>query len=122
MNPKNTELIKQYFTHFNNHDWEKMANTYADPAEFKDPSFGLGVVTQTRAQTIEKYREMSEMFPDLHDEVLQMYPSGDNHLIVEFVSSGTAPDGSTFELPICAIFTIEDGLITKDFTYFDNFE
>ncbi len=95
---------------------------YADPAEFKDPSFGPGVVIQTRKQTVKKYREMSEMFPDLHDEVLQMYPSGENHLIVEFVSSGTAPDGSTFDLPICTIFTIEDGLITKDFTYFDNFE
>ena len=62
---------------------------YSEPATFKDPSFGPRVVTQTRAQTIEKYREMSEMFPDLHDEVLQMYPSGDNHLIVEFASSGT---------------------------------
>ena len=122
MDTKNTELIKQYFTHFNNHDWEKMANMYADPAEFKDPSFGPEVVTQTRAQTIEKYREMSEMFPNLHDKVLQMYPSGDKYLIVEFVSSGTAPDGSSFELPICTIFTIEDGLITRDYTYFDNFE
>ena len=122
MDTKNTELIKQYFMHFNNHDWEKMANMYADPAEFKDPSFGPGVVTQTRKQTIEKYREMSEMFSNLHDEVVQTYPSGEKHLIVEFVSSGTAPDGSTFELPICTIFTIEDGLITKDYTYFDNFE
>lgn len=122
MNAKNTELIKQYFAHFNNHDWEKMAGMYSETAEFKDPSFGPGVVTQTRAQTMEKYREMREMFPDLHDEVLRVYPSGDKHLIVEFVSSGTAPDGSSFELPICTIFTIEDGLITKDYTYYDNFE
>ncbi len=122
MDTKNTELIKQYFTHFNNHDWEKMANMYADPAAFKDPSFGPEVVTQTRKQTVEKYCEMSEMFSNLHDEIIQTYPSGDKHLIVEFVSSGTAPDGSSFELPICTIFTIEDGLITKDYTYFDNFE
>ena len=122
MDTKNTELIKQYFTHFNNHDWEKMANMYSEPAAFKDSSFGPEVVTQTRVQTIEKYQEMSEMFPDLHDKVLQMYPSGDKYLIVEFVSSGTAPDGSSFELPICTIFTIEGGLIAKDFTYFDNFE
>jgi hypothetical protein len=54
--------------------------------------------------------------------VIQTYPSGDKHIIVEFVSSGTAPDSSKFELAICTIFTIENGLITKDFTYFDNFE
>lgn len=122
MNTKNEELIKQYFTHFNNHDWKKMAEMYSETAAFTDPSFGPDIVTQTRAQTIKKYREMSETFSNLHDEVLQMYPSGDKHLIVEFVSSGTAPDGSSFALSICTIFTIEDGLITKDFTYYDNFE
>ena len=65
---------------------------------------------------------MNKIFPDLHDKVIQIYPSGENHIIVEFVSTGTAPDNSKFELPICTIFTIENGLITKDFTYFDNFE
>ena len=42
-------------------------------------------------------------------------------MIVEFISTGTAEDGSQFELPICTIFTIENGKITKDFTYYDNF-
>ena len=62
------------------------------------------------------------VFPELYDEVIQVYPSGDNHIIVEFVSTGTAPDDSKFELPICTIFTFENGKITKDFTYYDNFE
>lgn len=54
--------------------------------------------------------------------MIQVYPSSDQHIVVEFVSSGTAPDNSKFELPICTIFTIENGKITKDFSYFDNFE
>jgi ketosteroid isomerase-like protein len=58
----------------------------------------------------------------LKDEVKAVYPSGENHIIVEFISTGTAPDNSKFELPICTIFTIENGKITKDFTYYDNFE
>jgi ketosteroid isomerase-like protein len=99
---KNEQLIKQYFEHFNNHDWKKMSEMYTDTAD--------------------KYAELNSAFPDLHDKVIQVYPSGDKHIIVEFVSSGTAPDNSKFELPICTIFTIENGLITKDFTYFDNFE
>ena len=118
----NEKIIKQYFEHFNNHDFVKMANMYADTADFKDPTLGQGIVKQTRQQIIEKYTELSKMIPDVKDKVIQTYPSGDNHIIVEFVSSGTAPDNSTFELPICTIFTIENGLITKDFTYFDNFE
>jgi hypothetical protein len=33
-----------------------------------------------------------------------------------------AEDGFKFKLPICAIFTIAHGKITRDFTYFDNFD
>lgn len=118
----NEALVKQYFAHFNQHEWEKMANMYTETADFKDPSLGQGVVKQTRTQTIEKYKELNQIFPNLHDEVMQIYPSGQNHIIVEFVSSGTAPDNSNFTLPICTIFTIENGKITKDFTYYDNFD
>lgn len=120
--PDHEKLVKQYFEHFNSHEWTKMANLYTETAEFKDPSLGPGIVKQTRQQIIDKYSQLNEVFPDLHDEMIQTYPSGENHIIVEFVSSGTAPDNSKFELPICTIFTIEKGMITKDFTYFDNFE
>lgn len=118
----NEKLVKQYFEHFNNHEWTKMANMNAETTDFKDPSLGQGIVKQTRQQIADKYSELNKVFPDLHDQVIQTYPSGDQHIIVELVSSGTAPDHSKFELPICVIFTIENGLITKDFSYFDNFD
>lgn len=118
----NEKLVKQYFEHFNNHEWTKMANMYSETAAFKDPSLGQGIVKQTRQQILEKYAELNKIFHDLHDQVIQIYPSGDKHIIVEFISSGTAPDHSKFELPICTIFTIENGVITKDFSYFDNFD
>lgn len=123
MEPANNEkLVKQYFEHFNKHEWEKMAAMYADSAEYKDPSLGPGIVKQTREQIVAKYSELSGMFPDVKDEVVTVYPSGEKNVIVEFISSGTAPDGSKFELPICTIFTIENEKITQDFTYYDNFE
>jgi ketosteroid isomerase-like protein len=115
------EWVKTYFEQFNKHDWQKMAAMYSESADFKDPSLGTGIVKQTRAQTIKKYTELQQLFPDLHDEVIAVYPSEKNHVVVEFVSRGTAPDQTKFELPICTIFTIENGLITKDFTYYDNF-
>jgi len=118
----NEKIVQQYFEHFNNHDWTKMAAMYSENAEFKDPSLGQGIVKQTRQQIIDKYSELNKIFPDIQDKVIQTYPSGDKHIVVEFVSSGTAPDNSKFELPICTIFTIENGKITKDFSYFDNFD
>lgn len=119
---ENENLIKKYFEHFNNHDWINMANMYTEKVDFKDPSLGQGIVQQTKQQIINKYAELNKLFPDLHDEVIQIYPSGDKYIVVEFISRGTAPDQSKFELAICTIFTIENGLITKDFTYYDNFE
>jgi len=118
----NEKLVTLYFEHFNKHEWAAMANMYVENAEFKDPTLGQGIVKQTRQQIIDKYSELNKVFPDLNDKVLQIYPSSEKHIIVEFVSKGTALDGSTFELPICSILTIENGLITKDFTYFDNFD
>ncbi|WP_031527505.1 nuclear transport factor 2 family protein [Dyadobacter crusticola] len=116
----NEKLVRQYFEHFNNHEWKKMAAMYTETAEFKDPSLGTGILKQTRQETEKKYAEMAQMISDLKDEIVNVYPSGENHIIVEFVSTGTAPDKSTFQLPICTVFTIENGLISKDFTYYDN--
>lgn len=119
---QNEKVVKQYFEYFNSHNWKKMAEMYTETADFKDPSLGQGIVKQTRKQIQEKYAALNEVFPDLKDNIVQIYPSGEKHIIVEFVSTGTAPNNSKFELPICTIFTIENGMITKDFTYFDNFE
>ena len=118
----NVRLVKEFFEHFNKHDWQKMANMYADTVEFKDPSFGTKSILQTRLQTIQKYTELNKIFSNLNDKIIALYPSGNKHIIVEFISSGTAADGTKFELPICTIFTIENNLITKDYTYYDNFE
>lgn len=122
MEKDNLQLIEQYFKLFNAHKWEEMADMYIEGAEFKDPSLGTGIVIQSKSEVAEKYSGMATMFPDLQDEIIQVYPSGEKHVIVEFISKGTAEDGFAFELPICTIFTIEDGKIVKDFTYYNNFD
>lgn len=116
------ELVKKYFEHFNAHRWKEMSEMYAEKADFKDPSLGSGIISQTPQQIEEKYTELHSVFSDLLDEVVQLYPSGEQHVIAEFISKGTTEDGSVFELPICTIFTIENRQIVKDFTYYDNFD
>ncbi|MCU0427936.1 MAG: nuclear transport factor 2 family protein [Candidatus Kapabacteria bacterium] len=120
-NTANNEAIaRQLFDHFNKHDWQSMAALYTETAEFKDPSFGKETVKQTRLQTVQKYTEMQKGMPDIRDSIVAIYPSGDKHIVVEFISTGTAPNGAKFSLPICSILTIENGFITRDFTYYDN--
>lgn len=115
----NVQVVKDLFEAFNAHNWQKMAACYKDTATFLDPSLGKEPVLQTRAQTAQKYQELQKMFPDVQDEVVNIY--GDkNHITVEFISSGTGPDGVKWKLPICTVFTVEDGKIVRDNTYFDN--
>lgn len=117
---ENQAIIKKLYEYFNKHEWQKMADLYVETADFKDPSFGTEITKQTRQQTVQKYSEMEKMFPDIKDEIVQMYISGNNVVVVEFISTGTAPDGSKFKMPICSIYTFESGKIAKDFTYYDN--
>ncbi len=116
----NVALTHQFFEYFNDHDWVGMSEMYSDPAYFKDPSLGQGIVTQTRSETIEKYSQLQKIFPNLNDEIVQIYPSGKEHVIIEFISRGTGANGLEFQGPFCMILTFQKGKITKDFTYYDN--
>lgn len=111
-------LAQQMFDAFNKHDWQAMANFYTDSALFLDPAFGKTYVKQARSQTVQKYTLLNNVFPDIHDEVVAMYPSGDK-VIVEFVSTGTLASGELFQLPIITVLTFENNLIVKDATYYD---
>lgn len=115
----NKQLINSFFELFNKHEWEKMATMYSSNPEMKDPAFGPKSITMSQEDIIKKYKELNRMIPDVHDSIITMYPSG-NCTTVEFISSGTAPDSTRFELPICTIFEIRDGKIVKDYTYYDN--
>ncbi len=117
----NKRLIENYYQIFNTHNWQKMAALYVETPELKDPVYGTKAVKMTQAEIVKKYTELQHLIPDVHDEIVTLYEAGDN-VIVEFVSTGTMPDQTKFELPICTIFEIKDGKITKDLTYYDNFE
>jgi ketosteroid isomerase-like protein len=115
---KNLATANAMFDAFNEHDWEKMASYYTPDASFLDPSFGTEYVTKSRTETAAKYAELEKMFPDIHDEVIGMYPSG-KKVTIEFVSTGSISDSTKFKLPIITVLTFQDGLITKDATYYD---
>jgi ketosteroid isomerase-like protein len=115
---KNIAAAKKLFDEFNNHNWTEMSLVYAESASFLDPSFGKDYVHKTRSETAAKYADMEKLFPDIHDDVVGIYPSGDI-VTVEFVSTGKMNDSISFRLPIVSVLTFKDGLIVKDATYYD---
>jgi ketosteroid isomerase-like protein len=114
----NIAVANKMFHAFNKHDWEAMANCYTETASFLDPAFGTEYVSKSRQETVAKYNSMTKLFPDLHDEVTDMYASGDK-VIAEFIASGSMSDSVKFKIPIAIVLTIKDGLIVKDATYYD---
>lgn len=114
----NVALTRGMFDAFNRHEWQKMAAYYSDPALFLDPSFGAEYVSKSQTETAHKYAAMERMFPDIHDEIGGIYPSGDK-VTVEFISTGSMSDSVKFKMPIVTVLTFKDGLIIKDATYYD---
>jgi ketosteroid isomerase-like protein len=116
---ENIKLVRSMFDAFNKHDWQSMAAYYSDSALFLDPSLGTTYVRQNHEQMEKKYKAMEDYFPNIHDSIAGIYPSGAN-VMVEFVSTGTAVDGTTFRLPISCVLTIENTQIVRDATYYNN--
>lgn len=114
----NEVLIQNLFQYFNRHDFVKMASLYSNEAVFLDPSFGKVFVKQSRQQTSAKYTAMAKIFTDLKDDIKEICSFKDK-VVVQFIATGTAADGKKFELPICTVFTIKQGKIISDATYYD---
>jgi len=115
---KNAQVVKEMIDAFNRHDWEKMSGYYAEKADFLDPSFGIDYVSKSRKETAEKYAGYEKMIPDIHDEIVDQYATGDK-VVIEFVSTGTISGSIQFRLPIISVLTLRDGMIVKDATYYD---
>lgn len=115
---QNIALTQKMFDAFNKHDWQTMASYYTEDALFLDPAFGKDYVIKTPPETAAKYSELQKMFPDLHDEVVGLYPSGDK-VTVEFIATGSMGDSISFKLPIVSVLTFKDGKIVRDATYYD---
>lgn len=113
----NTELVKKVFAAFNKHDWKGMLSHYANPTYFLDPSLGKEYVQQTHEQSMKKYAGLESFAPDINDSIVGIYASGDK-VIVEFISTGTT-QGQKWSLPLCDVFTIKDGKVVRDATYYD---
>jgi ketosteroid isomerase-like protein len=112
----NTVVVKTIFAAFNKHDWEGMLSFYDTDAVFVDPAFTDPVSDQSII--LAHHRDIAKYFPDIKDEIKRIFTCGDT-VVVEFVASGKALDGTSFNLPICTVFTFRKGKVIRDATYYD---
>lgn len=117
----NIDIAKKSFAAFNAHNWEEQASYFSDTCQYLDPSYGDTPVVKSRIEKIEKYLKMEEMSADIKDEITSIFGAEDK-VVIQFISSGTAKTEQgdyKWSLPICCVFTFQNGLIVKDATYYN---
>jgi hypothetical protein len=114
----NEAIVRATFDAFNQHDWKKMASYYAEPAQFLDPEFGTEYVSKNQKEIAASHAGLEKFSPDVKDSLTSVITSG-NKVVVEFISSGTTADKKAWHLPVSTIFTLKNGKIIKDATYYD---
>lgn len=114
---ENEKAIRKLFESFNQHNWQAMADCYEDTATFLDPSFGVESVRLTKADIVKKYEDMENQIPDIRDSVLAIVAKEDQ-VWVEFISKGKINDSIQLYVPIATHFTLKNGKVIKDNTYY----
>lgn len=117
MTTQNLNSAKALFAAFNQHDWQKMANFYAQDATFLDPSYGTAWVKKTKEELIANYAGMEKGAPDIKDTITSIF-AADDKVSVQFTASGTT-EGQEWSVQISTILTFKDGKIISDATYYD---
>ena len=114
---ENEKTIRKLFESFNQHNWQAMTDCYEDTAAFLDPSFGVESVRLTKADIVKKYEDMENQIPDIRDSVLTIMANEDQ-VWVEFISKGKINDSIQLYVPIATHFTLKNGKVIKDNTYY----
>jgi ketosteroid isomerase-like protein len=109
------DTVQRLFSAFNRHDLDMMARLYASDAIIESPDFcsarhGPEGVRKT-------YAELFRAFPDIVDQVTGYLVSGER-IAVQFVAHSQRFEPAQ-GLRLATFFTIRDGLIVRDETYFD---
>ncbi|GAA4451786.1 hypothetical protein GCM10023189_14160 [Nibrella saemangeumensis] len=101
---QNIRVVRQLQAGLNQHDWAGVSQLYAERVRYKGPHTRYQEVEQTPGEVVAAYR-------GYHLEITQLYAAYEHHVVVE----GRLSQGSP--RPVCMIYTIENGRITRQYTY-----
>ena len=112
---KNT--VRNKFAAFNQHDVAAIEEIYSRSATLNSPDYHDLVGNKPIAET---YRKIFDSIPDAKDTIQQLESAG-QHVYVQFVLSGhwNGLQDKPISVRIMAVYTVKDGRIVADATYYD---
>jgi limonene-1,2-epoxide hydrolase len=111
------EAVRNKFAAFNQHDVGTIEEIYARSAILNSPDYSNLVGNKAIAET---YRKIFDSIPDARDDV-QLLESVGKHVYVQFILTGhwNRMQDRPVNVRIIAVYTVEDGRIVDDATYYD---
>jgi ketosteroid isomerase-like protein len=111
------KTVRQKFEAFNRHDAAAIEGIYATDAVLHSPDYPELAGNSRIADT---YRGLFDALPDANDSVENIDRSGDR-VYAQFVLSGhlKGMGGKFVKVPIISVYTVRDGHIVADSTYYD---
>lgn len=110
-------VVEKRFAAFMRHDLDAIVALYAPDAVEISPGFCTDRIGPEGAR--KTYEDLFLAFPNITDDVTAYVVDG-NRVAVQFLARSQKPDGSyAFEIRLANFLTVDNGLITRDETYFD---
>ena len=107
---------RNYFRMIERADYDSLKTMFADNAIFKFTA----VMLNGRKEIIDGYRGFLGSIEGYRVDILHIWRTGENVIIVESVASGKNIDvPSGFKVPMVSIFELENGKIKEQRDYFD---
>ena len=115
--PDAETTVRQKFAAFNRHDAETIQNIYGANAVLHSPDYPGLTGNVPIAST---YRQLFAAIPDARDEIRSFDAIGDK-VYVQFTLTGHwgGDPGHGLQVRIMSIYTVKDGHIADDTTYYD---
>lgn len=109
--------VQRKFISFDDHDAATIQEIYAVDAVLHSPDYPE---LKGNAGIADTYRQLFSAIPDAKDEVLSFDVIG-NKVYVQFALTGHfgGTAGKPIRVPIMSIYTVQDGHIVADTTYYD---
>lgn len=116
-NSRSIEVVQGKFTAFNQHDVDAIEGIYASDAMLNSPDYHNLSGNIPIADT---YRKLFAAIPDARDDIELLEAVG-NRVYVQFVLTGhwSGLQTKPFTARIFAVYTVVDGHIVEDATYYD---
>jgi steroid delta-isomerase-like uncharacterized protein len=121
------EMVQNHFNALNRHDVKALVAGYDKKVEITSSAAeGISRGSESVQKAYEGYFQSS---PDLKYDVAAVHYSNNGVVTVEYTASGTMKSitsgmpaymlGKRYIINYCAIFTVQNGKIIKESTYFD---